>query len=208
MNYLGLEIDDALSWNNHVNRLCKSLFFKISKFVRLSKSLPKEILTKIYNASIQPVIDYVISVWGCTTLTNINKVQRLQNYCARIIEKNFDYINYRGLNLVKKQGWMNIKERCYYFQTLLIFKCIHGLAPHYLTNNVIMNIEVKERQTRQHDMDLYIPIPESEFHKKMFFYRAARSWNNLPSYLKECTNLDNFKKSLKYYIRNAAHDLI
>ena len=104
MNYLGLEIDDALSWNNHVNRLCKSLFFKISKFVRLSKSLPKEILTKIYNASIQPVIDYVISVWGCTTLTNINKVQRLQNYCAQIIEKNFDYINYRGLNLVKKQG--------------------------------------------------------------------------------------------------------
>ena len=49
---------------------------------------------------------------------------------------------------------------------------------------------------------------ESENHKKMFFYRAARSWNNLPSYLKECTNLDNFKKSLKYYIRNAAHDLI
>ena len=71
-----------------------------------------------------------------------------------------------------------------------------------------MNIEVKERQTRQHDMDLYIPIAESENHKKMFFYRAARSWNNLPSYLKECTNLDNFKKSLKYYIRNAAHDLI
>ena len=205
MNYLGLEIDDALTWDNYINRLCKSLYVKISKFVRLSKTLSKEILMKIYNSTIQPTIDYVISVWGCTSATNINKIQRLQNYCARIIEKNFDYVQSRGLNLVKKLGWMNVKERYLYFQTLLIFKCIHGLAPHYLTNNIILDIEVKERRTRKHDMNLYLPIPESENHKKMFIYRGAKSWNNLPGHLKDCHDIEQFKRRLKNYVKNVAH---
>ena len=114
-------------------------------------------------------------------------------------------MNYRGLTLVKKLGWMNIRERYFYFQTLLIFKCIHGLAPHYLTNNIIMEIEIKEKKTRKHDMDLYLPFPESESHKKMLIYRGARSWNNLPDYLKESGNLDQFKRQLKVFIKNAAH---
>ena len=205
MNYLGLEIDDALTWDNYINKLCKSLYVKISKFVRLSKTLSKEILIKIYNSTIQPTIDYVISVWGCTSSANINKIQRLQNYCARVIEKNFNYVQYRGLHLVKKLGWMNVKERYLYFQTLLIFKCIHGLAPHYLTNNIILDIEVKERITRQHDMNLYLPIPESENHKKMFIYRGAKSWNNLPGHMKDCNDLDKFKRLLKYHVKNVAH---
>ena len=205
MNYLGLEIDDTLTFNQHVKRLSKALYLKISKFARVCKSIPREISIKIYNSTIQPTIDYVISVWGCTSQNNINKIQRQQNYCARVIEKNFDYVNYRGLTLVKKLGWMNIKERYFYFQTLLIFKCIHGLAPHYLTNNIIMEIEIKERKTRKHDMDLYLPFPESELHKKMFIYRGARLWNSLPSQLKEIVNLNQFKKHLKLFIKNAAH---
>ena len=205
MNYLGLEIDNALTWNQHVNRLSKTLYVKISKFARVCKSIPKETAIRIYYSTIQPTFDYVISVWGCTSQVNINKIQRQQNYCARIIEKNFDYVNYRGLTLVKKLGWMNIRERYFYFQTLLIFKCIHGLAPHYLTNNIIMEIEIKEKKTRKHDMDLYLPFPESESHKKMLIYRGAKSWNNLPDYLKESSNLDQFKRQLKAFIKNAAY---
>ena len=75
---------------------------------------------------------------------------------------------------------LNVRQRFFYFQTLLIFKCIHGLTPQYSTNNIILDIEIKDKRTRQHDTNLYLPIPESEFHKKIFLYRAARTWNNLP----------------------------
>ena len=57
---------------------------------------------------------------------------------------------------------MNVRQRFFYFQTLLIFKCIHGLAPQYLTNNIVLDIEIKEKRTRQHDM-------------KMFFYKGAKT---------------------------------
>ena len=115
--------------------------------------------------------------------------------------KNFDYVNHRGISFVKQLGWMNVKQRYCYFQILLIFKCIHGLAPQYLVNEIILECEVKESKTRKHPMNLYLPIPQNEFHRKMFFYRGARSWNELPNQLKECTNLNTFKVLLKKYIK-------
>lgn len=207
MNYLGLEIDERLTWNQHVNKLSKSLYFKVSKLAKLSKAVPKHVLIKIYNATIQPTIDYVITIWGCTNKNNVKKIQRLQNYCARIIEKNFDYVNSRGIELVKNLGLMNVSQRYFYFELLLIYKCIYGLAPPYLSNEVVLEIEIKQIRTRLHDMNLYLPIPESEYHKRMFMYRAARSWNKLPSNIKECTSLPSFKKLLKYYIKTRPMDL-
>ena len=62
----------------------------------------------IYTSIIQPKIDYAISIWGYTTAHNINKVQRLQNRAARILTGNFDYVNTRGIDLVKTLGLMNV----------------------------------------------------------------------------------------------------
>ena len=205
MNYLGLKIDEALTWNEHITKLCKKLSFKVSKLSRLKKVLDKNTLKKIYNGTIQPCIDYAISVWGNTTNHNLNKVQRLQNHCARIIENNFDYVNVRGLELVSDLGWMNIRERFLYFKILLIFKCIYGLAPTYLTNNVIFDFEISSRTTRKHDMDLYTNVPDNEFHKNMLFYSGAKQWNMLPNYLKDCNDIVRFKYMLKKYVKQERH---
>ena len=115
---------------------------------------------------------------------------------------NFDYIDTRGIELVHKLNWMNVRERFFYFQTLMIFKCIYGLAPDYLCNNVIMEVELSNVTTRKHPMNLYVPFPESSFQKNMLFYRGAREWNALPGYLKDCNNIDTFKKLLKIHIKS------
>ena len=84
----------------------------------------------------------------------------------------------------------------------MIFKCIYGLAPEYLCNNVIMEVDVSNVVTRKHPMNLYIPFPESNFQKNMLLYRGPREWNALPDYLKECINIDRFKKLLKIHIKS------
>ena len=202
MKYLGLEIDESLTWNNHIAKLSKSLSFKVSKFSRLSKTLSKDILLKIYNSTIQPTIDYAISVWGQTSKMNLSKIQRFQNHSARIIENNFDYINTRGIDLVHNLGWMDVRERFIYFQTLLMFKCIHGQAPDYLVNNVIMDFEVRKVSSRRHDLNLYVPFAENEFYKNLLFYRGPHFWNSLPNCLKEITNVELFKMSLKRFLKS------
>ena len=65
----------------------------------------------IYTSAIQPTIDYAISIWEYTSKQNIYKIQRLQNRAARINTENYDFINTRGIDLVKNLKWMCVSQR-------------------------------------------------------------------------------------------------
>ena len=109
IKYLGVDIDNVLSWNLQTDSISKKLVFIISRLSRLKPVLPSQMY--IYTSIIQPKIDYMISIWGYTTAYNINKVQRLQNRAARILTGNFDYVNTRGIDLVKNLELMNVIQR-------------------------------------------------------------------------------------------------
>ena len=61
--------------------------------------------------------------------SNINKLQCVQNYAARIITGNFDYLNTNSIDLIRSLRWASIQERCDYFTAVLMYKAIHGLTP-------------------------------------------------------------------------------
>jgi len=124
-----------------------------------------------------------------------------KNYSARVITNNIDYINVRGINLVKSLGWMTVQQRFEYFRLILIYKCIHGLAPLYLQNEINMQIEISSKITRTHDMNLHLSFPKNEFYKNKLMYGGAKSWNDLPGDLKDITSLNMFKFQLKKYIK-------
>ena len=89
---------------------------------------------------------------------------------------------------------MTVKQRCMYFTAILMFKCIHGLAPSYLVNDIIMNCDVNGINTRSHPMNVYVPYASSQFAKRSFKYSGAVIWNDLPAFLKEMYNLSGFKR--------------
>ena len=122
----------------------KSCFCIVSRLSRLKAVLPTYLLMCIYTSCIQPTIDYAISIWGCTSKQNIYKMQRLQNRAARIITGNYDFINTRGIDLVKHLKWMCVSQRRDYFIAILMFKSTHGRAPHYLR-------DISTRSTRSLD---------------------------------------------------------
>ena len=54
---------------------------------RVNKTLPKQLLLKIHKSYVQSKLDYGLSIWGCTAEENLDRVHRIQNFCARIICK-------------------------------------------------------------------------------------------------------------------------
>ena len=192
--YIGVVVDQHLQWQHQVNHLCKKVSPKFYLLRRLSKILPKNILSKIYFSCIQPHIDYGCTVWGNTSVLNMQNVQRLQNTAARIILKQYDYINYRGSDLVKELGWKNFNDRCNFLTAKLMFKCLHGKAPHYLEDNIDMLCDIMPFNSRsKYTMDLLIPHHNSEQFKTSFRYRGATIWNSLPECVKECSSQLSFK---------------
>ena len=201
IKYLGVDIDNVLSWDIQTDSISKKLVFIISRLSRLKPVLPSHMLMYIYTSIIQPKIDYAISIWGYTTAHNINKVQRLQNRAARILTGNYDYVNTRGIDLVKTLGLMNVSQRRDYFMIMLMFKSIHGLVPNYLCDEITMQRDIAERTTRSTiDNNVHVPHITLECCKNAFAYRGPVLWNALPENIKKCESLNGFKQCLKLHV--------
>ena len=99
--YLGLLVKDDLSWDDHILQLCKSMNYYAHGLRRLNKIFHKQLLLRVYKSYIQSKLDYGLSIWGCRTQGNLDRVQRIPNFCARIICKNYDYTNTSGTDLVE-----------------------------------------------------------------------------------------------------------
>ena len=203
IDYLGVKIDETISWNKQTDNICKKLVFIISRFSRLKHILPSHMLMLIYSSIIQPKFDYAITIWGYTCDNNLHKIQRLQNRAARIVTGNYDYVSTRGTELVNRLKWMCVTQRRDYFMPILMYKSIHGMAPAYLCNEITLHSEIAERTTRSvNDNNVNVPYAHLESFKNSFTHRGPIMWNSLPEYIKTCGTLHSFKAKMKVYIMN------
>ena len=116
---------------------------------------------------------------------------------STLITGNFDYINCHGIELVKSLNLYTIQDRRDYFLTILMFKSIHGIAPTYLSDRVVMNFEVNGYDTRGSDMELYLPTLRKEANRNSFMYMGGKLWNDLPEFVQNSTNIESFKHNYK-----------
>ena len=124
--------------------------------------------------------------------------QRLQNAAARMITGNYDYINVRREDLVKQLKWQTIAERQRFHTALLMFKCVNGLAPNYLSDQITLLRDTNMYQTREtNGLNVYTPFPRKDIFKRSFLYNGATVWNSFPKFVQESDNIDDFKTNYK-----------
>ena len=152
----------------------------------------------------------MLTVWGYTSNQNIKTIQLLQNRTARIITGNYDYINTRGIDLVRQLKWMTITQRRNYFTSLMMFKCVHGMAPDYLCDSITLHKDIANRITRSYDdvNKVHVPRAPIQLFKNAFAYRGPVMWNMLPKALRCCVSIGCFKKYCKVFILENTRELL
>ena len=80
-DFLGITIDECMSWNAHINKISSKISRVNGVLSRLKRFVPSNILKMIYNALIQPHLNYGILLWG----TNTTRIQKLQKWSVRSI---------------------------------------------------------------------------------------------------------------------------
>ena len=199
--YLGLHLDEGLTWNKHCTKVLGKAGFKLHLMRRLNKLLPREIMIQIYKTYMMPILEYAATVWGYTSKENENKIQKVINLCARIISKDYDFINSRGAVLAKELGWNTFKERRDFLLSVLMFKCHDGTAPAYLSDKLNLHTDLNVRQSRHTDDSTYhVPRTNTKKAEAAFMVQGPTVWNRIPANIRNAPTLDKFKTAYKQEI--------
>ena len=121
---------------------------------------------------------YGSTVWSNTTQKNIKKLQKVQNFAARIITctRKYEHIT----PVIRQLGWLPVADMLKYYLGILTFKCLNGLAPDYLSTLFKDRSSVHDKNTRNNEK-LNIPAFSSAVGQRSFEYRAVSLWNSLPA---------------------------
>ncbi len=102
--------------------------------------------------------------------------------------------------------WLPVRFRIDFKVLSLIFKCLNGLAPPYLSD---LLCEHPERTFRSANQSL-LTVPKSKLKSRgdrAFAIAAPKLWNTLPIHIRTAPTLLIFKSKLKTYLFTIACDL-
>ena len=98
VKYLGMIVDDKLTWSQHVDYISSKITCDIGILKRIRHFIPKESLLLLYHTLIEPYFKYCSIVWGQCSETLKDKLQTVQNKAARAIAKvRYDEANHSKL---------------------------------------------------------------------------------------------------------------
>ena len=97
---------------------------------------------------------------------------------------------------MKDLQWLPIKKRIEYKILVLTFKCVHNLAPAYLTE-LLHNCTNKGTRADNKNLLVVPKVNKSTFSGRSFSLTAPFLWNQLPNHLRHASSLEIFKVRFK-----------
>ena len=85
VKFLGLLLDEHLSWRYHLSELSKKLARTCGMFFRIRNLLPLDVLLCLYNALFLSFLQYGLVVWGQTYASYTDPIFNLQKKAVRAI---------------------------------------------------------------------------------------------------------------------------
>ena len=187
---LGVNIDSQLTFTPQINMLISQSYREISNIGKIRKYLCIDNIKCLVNALIVSKIDNCNSLLYGIPDYEINRLQMLQNSCARLIynRKKYDHVS----DLFKELHWLPIKQRIIFKTLLFVYKIFINMAPVYL-KECIHIIDIGNRS-------LYVPRVNNSYGDRAFTNIAPKLWNALPGNLKRIETITCFKSHLKHHL--------
>ena len=128
----------------------------------------------------------------------VDRLQSVLNAAARLIYsvRRYDHVT----PLLRELHWLRAPQRIEFKLAVLVFRCLNGLAPSYLTDDVCRVADVESRRRLRSASTSALIVPQtrrSTLGDRAFPVAAARVWNRLPTYVIQSTSLPVFRSRLK-----------
>ena len=153
--YLGVVVDESLSWNNHVSYVASRVYPKLKLLGRISSFLSPEILLKIYKTTNLPIWNYGCIVWGFCSKKNSDFLERLQNKAMQIILRTNHLACTQSMR--ERLGLLTLSNRRRYLRLQLVYKIVNDYhCPRQLQGYFALRSELR-RKTPRDSWELHLP---------------------------------------------------
>ena len=185
--FLGLWLDINLTWKKHFTVLINKLNQGLNMLRKARNLLTTDSLLALYYAHFHSHLSYGIVIWGGTYgKCMLNKIQKLQNKCIKIIKPS------------QKQKPISINNLIHLELCKLGYKAINNLLPKNLNKCIVTN-ELGQSLTRKHNYctrsrrDPLIPIYKHD----SFLNKSIQHFTKLKPNIKESKSLNELIRQLK-----------
>ena len=173
-----------------------------SDIVIIRRSLTADAAHALVHALIHTRIDYCngLLVSGPRYLTD--RLQVVLRAAARLVLQ-LPYRSSVSEIMHRQLHWLDVVDRVNYKIGLLVYKCLHGLAPGYLSDQCIPASTFAGRDNMRSStrLDRLLHVPRTKtktLGPRGFYYAASAVWNSLPLDLRDPgLSLHSFKSKLK-----------
>ena len=121
--YLGLFLDDQLTWKRHVTETNKKIIKYAGIFNKMRQLLPEECLNTLYNPFVFSRLNYVIEVYVDTEKKFLTPLKTSQNKLLRILQ--FKHRPSPVNDLYKSFGVLKLTDMHKYNLIILMHKHMH-----------------------------------------------------------------------------------
>ena len=185
--YLGVLIDNKLSFYEHCNHVCNKLVKGNAILSKIKYFVPHKVLRNVYFARIQPHMDYGITTWGFGCKTYLQSIQKLQRKSIRLFNLKPRRFPTKALffdnKILPLHNILRFKNGC------LLWKASHNALPSNL------NALFRKTHTR-----FFKPFRRLKLTQANITYAGVKFWNHTPHEIREQSTFSAFKKKLKKYL--------
>lgn len=194
---LGVYLDSHLSWEPQLAEVSRKVFASAASLRRLRNFLPTATKTALAQSLLLPILDYADACYLDLTEEQLNKLERIQNFCIRFIFglRKYDHVS----EFRSKLNWLPIRRR----RDLHVLSLLYNIlffppTPSYLKErfeflHLSNDFSLRSSCTRQ----LKTPTSSTTFYQNSFTIRAARLWNALPVDIRHAQSINLFKNMVK-----------
>ena len=170
--YLGVLIDNKLTWNDHIQSITHKAAQANGFLYRNLRQCPSHIKAMCYKSMVRPILEYASSVWDPHTNVNIQRLESVQRRAARFCLN--DLSRYSSVtSMLSTLNLPSLQSRRKSTKLITMYKIINGDL-HIPSNSLIPN----PRDSRS---GYFTQLQcRTDSYKFSFFPTAIKLWNTLP----------------------------
>jgi len=215
--FLGVTIDNKLSWIPHIDTLYKKLKSATGILNRIMNNIPKDSHKSLYFSLFESHLKYCLTVYGAARKCHTEKLFRIQKHCVRILFGNREeYLDkFKTCARVREFDHQILGQEFYCKentkpiftgQKILAMQNIYNYQACFEVLKILkfrrpaLLYETYTLSRRNHSTLLILPVKSNQF-----VYRSSKLWNVVVKCLFKDSGLENikigaFKSQLKNYL--------